>query len=121
VTLTQSIAKTLAKIGEAAVSALDVCYGSFSDFGARSCEVRFASMNGHRQAASAGLKSAISGLMHRSKQHLYSITSSARASSVGGTSIPSALAVFILMINSKWVGCSTGRSAGWAPFRILST
>ena len=34
-TLTQSIAKTLAKIGEAAVSALDVCYGSFSDLGAQ--------------------------------------------------------------------------------------
>src|ERR1700716_988173 len=70
---------------------------------------------------SACLKGANSGLTHRSKQHLYSIITSARASSVGGTSIPSALAVFILMINSKWVGCSTGRSAGWAPFRILST
>jgi hypothetical protein len=42
----------------------------------------------------------------------HSITSSARASSVGGTSIPSALAVLILITNSKWVGCSTGRSAG---------
>src|SRR5262245_46898498 len=52
---------------------------------------------------------------------LHSITSSARASSVGGTSIPSALAVFILMTSSKMVGCSTGRSAGRAPFRILST
>jgi hypothetical protein len=66
----------------------------------------------------ACLKGANSGLTHRSKQHLYSITTSARASSVGGTSIPSALAVFILMTNSKWVGCSTGSSAGWAPFRI---
>src|SRR5215472_13235284 len=51
----------------------------------------------------------------------HSNTSSARASSVGGTAMPSALAVFILMISSKWVGCSTGRSAGRAPFRILST
>jgi hypothetical protein len=34
-----------------------------------------------------------SGLMHRSKQHLYSITSSARASTVSGTVRPSALAV----------------------------
>jgi len=25
------------------------------------------------------------------------------------------------MTNSNMVGCSTGRSAGWAPFRILST
>src|SRR6516162_61165 len=51
----------------------------------------------------------------------HSITSSARASNASGTVKPSALAVFILMISSKWVGCSTGRSAGWAPLRILST
>ena len=31
--------------------------------------------------------------MHRSKQHLYSITSSARLSNVAGISMPSALAV----------------------------
>src|SRR5262249_33205577 len=52
---------------------------------------------------------------------VHSITSSARASNASGTVKPSALAVFILMISSKWVGCSTGRSAGWAPLRILST
>ena len=34
---------------------------------------------------------------------------------------PSALAVLRLMASSNFVGCSTGRSAGWAPFRILST
>src|SRR5215510_298965 len=48
----------------------------------------------------------------------YSITSSARASSVGGTSRPSALAVCRLMTNSNLVDCSTGRSAGLAPLRI---
>src|SRR5262249_15322371 len=52
---------------------------------------------------------------------IYSITSSARASSVGGTVMPSALAVFILMTSWKRVGCSIGKSAGWAPLRILST
>jgi len=36
----------------------------------------------------------------------HSITSSARASSVGGTSRPSALAVLRLMANSNLVGCS---------------
>src|SRR5262249_48954504 len=51
----------------------------------------------------------------------HSITSSARASSVGGISRRSALAVFILMTSWKRVGCSTGKSAGWAPLRILST
>src|SRR5215472_13492089 len=51
----------------------------------------------------------------------HSITSSARASSVAGTVMPSALAVFILMTSWKRVGCSTGKSAGWAPLRTLST
>ena len=35
--------------------------------------------------------------------------------------MPSALAVFRLMMHSKVVDCSTGRSAGFAPLRILST
>ena len=39
----------------------DVSYGSFSDLGARSCEVRFTSMNGHRQADPACPLSAITG------------------------------------------------------------
>src|SRR5215831_475122 len=52
---------------------------------------------------------------------LHSITSSARASSVGGISRPSALAVVRLMIRSNLLGCSTGMSPGLAPRRILST
>ena len=59
--------------------------------------------------------------MHRSKQQLYSITSSARARSVGGTVRPSAFAVLRLMTSSNLVGCSTGRSAGLAPFKMRST
>src|SRR5262249_20282699 len=51
----------------------------------------------------------------------HSITSSARASSVGGTSRPRALVVIRLMTRSNLVGCSTGRSAGFAPRKILST
>jgi hypothetical protein len=61
------------------------------------------------------------GLMHRSKLHSYSITSSARVSSVGGTMMSSAFAVFRLITSSYLVGCSTGRSAGFAPLKILST
>src|SRR5262249_32424372 len=49
---------------------------------------------------------------------LHSITSSARARSVGGTSKPSAFAVIRLMTKSNLVGCSTGRSPGLAPRRI---
>src|SRR6516165_8072058 len=51
----------------------------------------------------------------------HSITSSARASSVGGTARPSALAVLTLMTISIFVENSIGRSPGFAPFRILST
>src|SRR5258707_15272130 len=51
----------------------------------------------------------------------HSITSSARASTVGGTSRPSAFAVIRLSARSNLVGCSTGISAGFAPRRILST
>ena len=52
---------------------------------------------------------------------VYSITSSARASSEGGTSRPSAFAVLRLMASTSFVGNSIGKSPGLAPFRILST
>src|SRR6266516_1648834 len=45
----------------------------------------------------------------------HSITSSARASSVGGISMPSALAVFRLMISSNLVGACNGSSFGFSP------
>jgi hypothetical protein len=51
----------------------------------------------------------------------YSITSSARASSVGGTSRPSALAVLRLITSSNFVGACTGKSAGFAPRKTRST
>src|SRR5438105_11287295 len=49
------------------------------------------------------------------------MTCSARRRSDGGIVRPSAFAVFRLMTNSNLVGCSTGSSPGFAPFRILST
>ena len=48
----------------------------------------------------------------------HSITSSARASSVGGTARPSALAVLRLTTSSNFVGCTTGRSLGFSPLRM---
>ena len=60
------------------------------------------------------------GLMQCNKNHSYSMTSSARASSVSGTVRPSAFAVVRLMTRSNLVGCSTGRSAGLAPRRTLA-
>jgi hypothetical protein len=50
----------------------------------------------------------------------HSITSSARASSDGGTSRPSALAVLRLSTSSYLVGRCTGRLAGFSPLRIRS-
>src|SRR5262249_17416081 len=47
----------------------------------------------------------------------HSITSSARASSIGGTPMPSALAVLRLITSSYLVGCWTGRLAGFSPLR----
>ena len=49
------------------------------------------------------------------------MTRSARTSTFGGIVRPICLAAFRLMTNSNFMGCSTGRSAGLAPLRILST
>src|SRR5215813_9307115 len=51
----------------------------------------------------------------------HSITLSARSTRPAGTSCPIALAVARLITSSNVVGCSTGRSAGFAPLRILAT
>src|SRR5450759_3051023 len=52
--------------------------------------------------------SAKSGLMHRSKQHLYSITSSAATSNAVGTVRPIAFAALRLMTSLNRVGFCTG-------------
>src|SRR5262249_24115709 len=58
----------------------------------------------------------------RRSSTLYSMISSARNSSGCGIFGPSGvLAVFRLITSSNLVACSTGRSAGLAPLRILST
>jgi hypothetical protein len=51
----------------------------------------------------------------------YLITLSALASTLGGIVRPIRLAVFRFTTSSNFVGCSTGRSAGLAPLKILST
>src|SRR5262249_34239516 len=50
----------------------------------------------------------------------HSITSSARAMSVGEMVRPSMLAVLRLITNSSLTGCSTGRSPGRAPLKMRS-
>jgi hypothetical protein len=49
------------------------------------------------------------------------ITLFARANTSGGIVRPICLAAFKLMTSSNFIGCSTGRSAGFVPFKILST
>src|SRR5215831_16306396 len=72
------------------------------------------------QASGAASRPPVSTLNERPTLH-YSITWSARARSEGGIVSPRALAVLRLMTRSNLVGCSTGRSAGFVPLRILST
>jgi hypothetical protein len=62
----------------------------------------------------------LAGSCAAAKPARYSITSSARTRSEAGTVRPSALAAVRLISNSNLVGCSTGRSAGFAPLKILS-
>ena len=64
-------------------------------------DVRFALVSRHCQLDQPCPFCAMNGLMHRSKQQLYSITGSARANSVGGTSRPSALAVLKFTTSSN--------------------
>ena len=78
--------------------------------------VRFAPESGHVQCNWRCRLWARSG--HRV---LYSITSSARTMSAGGTAMPSALAVFILIASSNLFACSIGSSRTLVPFRILTT
>src|SRR4051812_4109868 len=49
------------------------------------------------------------------------ITSSARSSRSDGMRTPIVFAALRLMTSSNCLGCSTGRLAGLAPLRILST
>jgi hypothetical protein len=44
---------------------------------------------------------------------------SALAKTFGGIVTPISLAALTFMMNSNFMGCSTGKSAGFAPFKIL--
>jgi len=52
---------------------------------------------------------------------VHSMSLSALIRNDSGIMRPNALAALLLITNSKVVGCSTGRSAGLAPLKILST
>jgi len=59
--------------------------------------------------------------MQCSKKPCYSITSSARESTVPGMVRPSALAVFKFTVSSYLVAACTGSSAGFSPLSMRST
>ena len=59
--------------------------------------------------------------LQQTSRRAYSITSSARSCIAVDSSTPIALAVLRLMTSSNFTACSTGRSAGFAPLRILAT
>ena len=85
--------------------------------------LRALALFGRRTAERAGSSSlpASENLHNTGNDKAYSITSSARPSSIGGTSRPIAFAALRLITSSNLVGCSTANSPGLAPLRILST
>jgi hypothetical protein len=96
----------------------DVADGSFRSISRSPRQVRCSPDNRHGARKSARQKSADNGLTQRSKICPYSITSSAIAISVGGTSRPRDFAVLRLSTKSNLVDCITGKSAGFCPLRI---
>src|SRR5262249_48138719 len=76
----------------------------------------------HRSGARGQMQELSTGKFHLNlpPSH-HSITSLARASTVVGTSRPSAFAALRLMTNSYLVGACTGRSPGFSPLRMRST
>jgi hypothetical protein len=79
-------------------------------------DVRSTPKSGH----SSGRRLRLLGARSRHRLH-YSITASATASSGGGISKPSALAVLRFTISSNRVGCSIGRLPGFSPLMMRST
>src|SRR6516165_8388950 len=63
----------------------------------------------------------ITGREQVQQETRYSITSSARLDNVIGKVKSSVFAALRLIKNSTFVACSTGRSAGLAPFKIFPT
>jgi hypothetical protein len=75
-------------------------------------------MNGHHQAGPTGQVRAMSGLMRRSKRHLYSITLSARPGREGGTARPGASAVLRLTTSPDFVGACTDPGLPYESHRL---
>jgi hypothetical protein len=93
-----------------------VRFGSKADMTGRICNVRYSPESGHQL-------SAVGCLLCAKSRHYdchAPIISSALRISVCGKVMLSAFAVLRFRTSLNLVGCSTGRSAGFAPFSILS-
>jgi hypothetical protein len=96
--------------------ALEVRNGSEADILGGLPDVRFTPTSGHQQAHLRRPLCAKTG-----SRLVYSITSSAISRKSREIVRPSAFAVLRLMASSNLLGCSTGRSEGFAPLRTLAT
>ncbi len=94
----------------------------FAGWNVRHCsENRSANARNHEHPATGYRRAHSHCCAGERRAHDHSITWSARSSTDCGIVRPSAFAVLRLITSSNFVGCSTGRSAGLAPLRILST
>ena len=83
----------------------EVRLGSEAKNSLRANVVRFTPNSDQIADIAEGPSRAIFGLMHRSRLHSYSITSSAVLRSDGGTVMPSTLVVLRLIVSWYFVGC----------------
>src|SRR6516162_8143977 len=93
-------------------------FGSEADIDNHSGDVRYSPENRHRGRPFERPLSAKSRHYAVQQKAAYSITSSARASRVWGTTSPNVLAVCRLMTSSNLVARRTGRLAGLSPLRM---
>jgi hypothetical protein len=102
----------------------DVRVGSFAAGSAEAACPQTSALHQYRpQILGLGIcrdvpRAAVSRCRNACAEVNYSITSSANASNFGGNSTPIALAALRLSTNCSLVGCCTGRSPGFAPFKI---
>src|SRR5882757_9479767 len=96
-----------ARVASVSRRQIDVSVGSKADLTAPKSNFRFTPESRLNSDIAPCPKSAMNGLMRRSKRHLYSITLSARPSSEGGTARPRTLAVSRFTISSDFVGACT--------------
>src|SRR5215475_9435751 len=103
------------------LAVLDVRFGSKADMCAAKRHVCFPPNSDRESEIPQKAVSALPPKADMCGALAYSITSSAAKRMPVGMVKPSAFAGLGLTTNSNFVGCSIGKSAGFAPFRIRAT